>query len=147
MQPKRLYRYDSAFLAKLEYLLLGDLRLLLVEAPTAESRHQLVTLLEELFGMLPFRIAAKEEGGYLTDVTKQFPGWLDQVQALGAEHGILYEELRELRAAVNEDGDFPAHAAELFSQIGEWMERYARHEKEERRLLQIATNLELGVGA
>jgi hypothetical protein len=149
MQPKRLYRNDPGFLAKLEYLLLGDLRELLSDPPMPETRHQLMTVLDGLFEMLPFRIAAKERGGYLAEVTRNFPGWSDQVQALGAEHGILYEDLRCLRREVSEaDGsDFLKRPDAIVSHIGEWMERFARHEREERRLVQTASNLELGVGA
>jgi len=126
---------------------MGDLRDLLSEPPTVATRQQLVTILDGMFEMLPFRIAAKEKGGYLTEVTKKFPGWADQVNALGAEHGILYEELRELRREAHEESNFLSRAQPIFASLGEWMERFGRHEREERRLVQMATNLELGVGA
>jgi hypothetical protein len=139
--------YDAQQLAQLEFLLLGDLRQILGEPATPDTRHYLATVLDLMFEMLPYRFAMKEAGGYLDEVTKKFPGWDDQVAALCCEHGLLYEDLRDLRRDVSDESRFDRGSEAIVARIGEWMERYARHEQEERRLTQLAANLELGVGA
>jgi hypothetical protein len=140
-------QYDEQQLAQLEFLLMGDLRQILSEPATVENRRYLATVLDLMFEMLPHRFAAKEAGGYLNDVQKKFPGWSDQIAALCLEHGILYEDLRELRRQVADVDSFDRDTTRIVTRTGEWMERYVRHEREERRLAQLGANLELGVGA
>ncbi|MCC7424720.1 MAG: hypothetical protein IT428_31000 [Planctomycetaceae bacterium] len=133
-------------LVQWEYLLLGELRELIADPPTELTRRALAMVLDALFDLLPARFDSEEHGGYLTDVTGRFPHWQDQVDALRVEHGLLYEELRDLRSSVEDPEMVRKHSARLLSATEDWMDRVRTHEREERRLQQIATNLTVGVG-
>jgi hypothetical protein len=133
-------------LVQWEYLLLGELRELIADPPTELTRRAMAMVLDALFDLLPARFDSEEHGGYLTDVTRRFPHWQDQVDALRVEHGLLYEELRELRASVEDADRFRTHSARILEATAEWMDRVRTHEREERRLEQIACNLTVGVG-
>ncbi len=131
-------------IAGLEFLLLGDLREALSQPPGPHTRLELVELLNRLFELLPHRFAMEEDGGYLAEVTRRFPNWQDQIDALRIEHAFLYEDLRGLRNDVDDPMRFRASKKLTMARIAEWMDRFRSHEIEERRLAQIGMNLEIG---
>lgn len=133
-------------LVQWEYLLLGELRELIGDPPTELTRRAMAMVLDALFDLLPARFDSEEHDGYLTHVIRRFPHWQDQVDSLRVEHGLLYEELRDLRASVEDAERFRAHSARILEATAEWMDRVRTHEREERRLEQIASNLTFGVG-
>lgn len=139
------FRFAPAHkLVRFEYLLLGDLRLALSEPPTPESRREISAILDLLFELLPARFQMEEAGGYLADVTRRFPNWQEQVDSLRIDHAILYENLRDLRKAIDGEPVSQRAARRLNDKIGEWMHRLRNHEREERRLSQLVMNLEIG---
>jgi len=136
--------YSPQELASLEQQLLDELQHRLGEAPTPDTPRYLTDLLDHLFTVLPFRFDMKEKSGYLADVTKKFPNWQDQVDALRLEHALLYEDLRGLRASVDDERRYREEAPRVMQRIVSWMERLQKHDTEERRLTQLAANLMLG---
>ena len=66
----------------LEYLLLGDLRQLLDEPQTAQTRQSILVILDRLLLNLPRQLALACEKGYMTEVLEQCPNWHRQIEAL-----------------------------------------------------------------
>ena len=130
---------SSRELAQLEYLLLGDLRHLLSEPVTSQTQQRVATVLDLMFTMLPSRFELEESGSALSAVTRRFPNWHDQAMALRLEHAHLFEELRDLRQAVENEEGYGRLSEEVLAKIGVWIERFQTHEREERRLLLLVT--------
>lgn len=129
-----------------EFLLMGELRELLGDPPSELTRRAMAVVLDALFELLPARFDGEESDGYLSGVTRRFPHWQDQVDALRIEHALLYEELRDVRASVEDSKGFGRSPERIMQGVGDWMDRVRTHEREERRLVQLATNLTLGGG-
>lgn len=110
-------------IAQTEHLLLCDLKRLLGSTLTLETRPYLANVLDCLFELLPSCFAMKERGGYLTEVTRKFPSWTDQVEALRMEHDSLYEDLRELRRSLDHEMSYQAAAPRILQRIAGWSER------------------------
>lgn len=125
-------------LAQLEYLLLGDLHQILSEPVSSHTRPNLVAVLDLLFTMLPSRFDLEESSGHLAAVLDQFPNWHDQVEMLRIEHALLYEELRDLRQALDGEAPYEPVSEEVIHRIRTWMDRLRNHEREERRLTLLA---------
>lgn len=141
--------FTSALLHKygtLEYILLGDLRDLLEEPANEETSKWLVAVLDTLLDMLPRQFALEESGGYLSEVTAEFPHWFREVEALQREHHALYASLQQLRDRVVLDKPFDGIADQVRAELRDWMQRVAAHKRHENRLVQTAVNLEVGAG-
>lgn len=132
--------------AALEHILLGDLRDVLEEAPDEETRTWLCVILDALLAIVPRAFALKEEGGYLREVVATFPDWHDQVVRLQKDHGVLCTRLEQLRAQLAAGAAYATLVEELRHGLRDWMERLVEHQRCERRLVQTAANLEIGVG-
>lgn len=134
--------------ATLEYILLGDLRDLLEEKADrdASNRHWLMAVLDALVDTLPREFALRQEGGYLSEVLERFPSWYQQVDELHQEQRRLYRKLRQLRAQLGQEVPYEAMAHELRDDLRQWMNNFIAHHRHERRLVQTAFNLEVGVG-
>ena len=65
--------------AGIEHILLGDLRQLLSEPLTEQSRVWIQKLLDMLLDLLPGQFAAEEADGYLQDVIDEHPSWSPRV--------------------------------------------------------------------
>ncbi|MFN0195263.1 MAG: hypothetical protein ACKVT0_00845 [Planctomycetaceae bacterium] len=131
---------------ELEYLLLGDLRDLLEDPPSDMTRRWMLVVLDALLETLPRGIHLKEQDGYLADVIEAFPNWSDQVDALRREHDILFGKLRRLRERIIHRTHFADIAADTRSDLKEWVQTLVAHQRHEIRLIQLATNLEIGTG-
>lgn len=132
--------------ATLEYILLGDLRDVLEEPPSAETRRWLLAVLDALLDILPREIELKEADGYLSEVLDEFPNWAGLVDGLREEHDLLFEKLKELRHHIAGHTPFAAIAHEVRLDLREWMRMLTAHHRHETRLLQTAINLEVGCG-
>lgn len=129
----------------LEHLLLGDLRELLTQKPTPQTKKYLGCVLDMLLRLLPSQFAMEEQGGYLREVTEEFPTWYEKVEALRDEHGGLYEELFALRCELN-NGESQSSAERLQRRLADWMDHLAHHEEAERSIVQMASTLDIGEG-
>lgn len=130
----------------LEHILLGDLRDVLEEPAHEETRVWLAVILDALLAIVPRSFALKEEGGYLSDVLVTFPDWHDQVARLQRDHAVLCNGLEQLRAQLATGTAYAALAEQLRRELRDWMLRLADHQSCERRLVQTAANLVIGVG-
>jgi hypothetical protein len=132
--------------AALEYILLGDLRDLLEDPADETTSKWLLVVLDALLDTLPREFALREAGGYLSEVLEQFPNWADQVDQLHREQSALYEKLGQLRRQVSADNSYSELADGLRSDLRDWMQSFVAHHRHERRMVQTAFNLEVGIG-
>lgn len=132
--------------ATFEYILLGDLRDILEEPPSAETSRWLLAILDALLDTLPFELELKAENGYLSEVLEEFPNWWSQVEVLRLEHENLFQKLEKLRFRVASQDRFADIADEVGRDLHEWMLALKAHHRHENRMLQTALNLEVGCG-
>ncbi|GAB4137964.1 MAG: hypothetical protein Tsb009_05770 [Planctomycetaceae bacterium] len=132
--------------AALEYVLLGDLRDLLEEKPDRLTRKWLIAVLDALLETLPSEFALQEDGGYMADVLETFPNWSGYVADLQQERERLYNNLKQLRDQVARDESYDQLSSDLQKNLRNWMLGIAAFHRHERRLIQSAYNLEVGVG-
>jgi hypothetical protein len=104
----------------------------------------MLSVVNELFLLLPVQFDAKTCDEYLRDVIDEFPNWDPQVQALWIEQAFLYEDLREIRDHLEQAENTPEDAGRLIPEVREWLARLENHDREERRLRQLAVNFEPG---
>lgn len=128
----------------LEHLLLGELRDMLNEPPDPEATRWLLAVIDTLIKLLPDRFAHEEDGGYLSEVTEEFPTWDSEVVRLRRERIDLYRRLRQLRNQVRHTGRSDAISNRDAGELHEWIDWLERHDREETDLLQTAVNLEIG---
>jgi hypothetical protein len=148
MPARNLYRHqlDREADGALTYLLLGDLRELLSERPAGpRTRAALLAILEALLDEIP-NLAGPDAAGdaYLDGVLADCPNWTPQVDALRAAKIADTERLSELRDAVQSRRPFVALADGLVDELGEWMAAFGTHRRQERRLVQMAANTDVG---
>jgi hypothetical protein len=126
----------------LEYILLGDLRELLTEPPTAHTRHALLVVLDALLDAISLRLRAGED--YLTEVLDERPNWSRQVEALRRGHAADQARLAELRDHIHRGVSFAAVAEQIARDLAAWMESLAANRHDENRLEQMAVNRDHG---
>ena len=132
--------------AALEYILLGDLRDLLEEPADDMTRKWLRAVLDALLETLPREFELQDAGGYLSEVLEQYPNWYNQVDLLHQEQQALYANLRRLREQVACEVPFAEVADQVRRDLCDWMASLTAHHRHERRIIQTAFNLEVGVG-
>jgi hypothetical protein len=130
--------------AALDSILLDDLRDLLRDEFDGETRKWLLVVLDELVGTLPREFHLREEGGYLADVVSRFPNWSDRVERLHREYEGLIDRLHRLRDDVLQADWAADTAAHVRRELAEWVNTMVAQDRHERRLLQLATNLDIG---
>lgn len=129
---------------ELEYILLGDLRDLLEESADEETAHWLEVVLDALLDTLPEEFALKSDHGYLQDVLERFPSWDTKVAKLEAGYSQLFNRLSQLRDRLNYGGDFQRIAVTVSADLTAWMNSFLEHHQEERELVSMAANYEVG---
>jgi hypothetical protein len=130
--------------AALDSILLEDLRDLLRDEFDGETRKWLLVVLDELVGTLPREFHLREEGGYLADVVERFPNWSDRVDRLHHEYENLIEGLHELRDEMMQTDWAAESATHMRRELAEWVNCMVAQDRHERRLMQLATNLDIG---
>jgi len=140
-KPERSNRDNLA----LEYILLGDLRDLLEEPPTAETRRWLLAVLNALLDTLPSDM--NDDGGeYLAEVLEEYPNWYRQVDELHEEREALFDELYAFRNQIQQRGNLRDVAARLQYELRDWMAMLTAHKRHENRLIMMAYTMEVGAG-
>ncbi|MCH8829160.1 MAG: hypothetical protein IID45_06240 [Planctomycetes bacterium] len=132
-------------IASLEYILLGDLRDLLEEPPDNLTCKWLTAVLDALLDTMPQGFALQEDGGYMSDVLDIYPNWSGQVSQLLEERETLFGKLETLRERLADRESFRKVADELRRDLRDWMNSLGAFHRHERRLLQTAFNLDVGV--
>lgn len=141
LTTQRLRHYST-----LEYLLLGDLREILEEELDEENRRWLMVLLDALLDMLPREFELEEAGGYLIEVVEYYPNWAEQVDSLRDQHTTLIDELQQLRTDLVQLVPEHVRTATIREELKSWSNAVTAHNRHETRLMQVAINLEVGVG-
>lgn len=121
--------------AGIEHILLGDLRQLLSEPLTEQSRVWIQKLLDMLLDLLPGQFAAEEADGYLQDILDEHPAWSPQVDSLRQQHDDLYQSLSGLRADLSDEQSVRRRAAQVRRELRAWMDRFQSHQDAEMHLL------------
>jgi len=130
----------------LEHLLLGDLLDLLDDPSGPDTHDWLLTIVDALLRLLPREFRSEESGGYLQEVLDEFPSWDRQVQDLQKQHAALHGQLRELRSQIAQSQSSRRLPPRCRFAIYEWLDQVNDHKRQETALLQMAINLEVGVG-
>lgn len=146
VSPEQFASLNLRSCLEMEYLLLGDLRDLLEDPPNDTTRRWMLVVLDALLETLPRNIQLKDADGYLSEVIEAFPNWSDQVDALRREHDVLFGKLRRLRERIVHRTHFTDIADETRNDLRAWIQTLVAHHRHETRLLQLAVNLEIGIG-
>lgn len=128
----------------LEYLLLGDLRELLDEPQTAQTRRSILVILNRLLLNLPRQLALACEDGYMSEVLEQRPNWHRKIEALHGANLACISALDESRNRVMRDSPLVAIADELSCNLRHWTQSLVAIREHETRLLQNAFTLDIG---
>jgi len=130
---------------ELEYILLGDLRDLLEEKPADnETANWLEAVLDALLDTLPEEFALKSDHGYLQEVLDRFPNWDSQVSRLEGGYSHLLVRLEDLRDRICNGSDFHMIAAEVSTDLKEWMNAFVHHHQQERELVSMSVSYDVG---
>ncbi len=132
--------------AAFEYILLGDLRDLLEEPADEMTCKWLLAVLDALLQALPRDFQLQDEGGYLAEVIEEFPNWSVQVDRLLQERETLFSNLRQLRERITQEIPYAEIAQRVRHDLHDWMTSFVAFQRHERRLVQTAFNLDVGVG-
>lgn len=147
-RPNSLDLLDSLVdnLATLEYILLGDLRDILEEQLDPGNLRWLTAVIDALLDTMPRNFAVQDEGGYLQEVVECDPNWFGYVRRLSDERTRIFHKLRMLRRQIDEFIPHDATTGELRSDLRNWMVQWTAFQRHERRLVQTAFNLDVGIG-
>ena len=132
--------------AALEYILLGDLRDLLLELPDDVTCRWLLAVLDTLLETLPREFDLKQRDGYLLEVLESYPNWSSAVDRLENDHYRLFANLKELRDQIARQKSFVEIGDEVRRGLKDWMLTLIAYHRHENRLVQTALNLEIGTG-
>lgn len=124
----------------LEYLLLGDLREWLEEAPSEQSRAAISLILDVILDELSVLDGDDPFDGVIDDR----PQWQREVDQLRGDRTTHYLQLAELRSCVEDGLSIPENAGEVKRRIRHWMETLAGLRRWEHRLVQMAANRDEG---
>lgn len=133
-------------IAAMEFILLGDLRDVLEEPLDGITLNWLRAVVDALLDVLQRLFALMDDGGYLQEVLDCDPNWAGYVERLAAERREIFSQLKILRGELVSPGDRPPHIAVLRDSLKDWMTTLIAFHRHERRLLQMAFNLDVGIG-
>lgn len=133
-------------LTMLEYLLLGDLSDVLEEPASDENKKWILALVDTLLDTLPAEYRLRDVQGFYEDVLHEHPSWDSAVLRIRQEQRTLVSELKSLKASLDCCKNFKASADSLKQELMLWMNHLIQFNQREKRLLQDAYNIEVGVG-
>lgn len=128
----------------LEYIIMGDLRQLLIEQPTQHTRLSLLVLLNRLLMSLPQAMRLSSDDCYMTEVREKRPNWHRKIEALHRDNVACFIALCELRDQIESKVNIIDISDEMDCQLREWMTLYARTRTRESQLLQEALTTDFG---
>ena len=125
------------------HLLQGLEELLQKPAETASGRRVLLRLVDLLLDELPRELGLKSEHGYLEEVVVASPELSAEVEQLRLDHLALWDTLRTLRLRAGQP--IPtADRQELRDALAGWRETFLAQRRHEVRLVQDASNRDVG---
>ncbi|MCA9055405.1 MAG: hypothetical protein KDA75_16305 [Planctomycetaceae bacterium] len=130
--------------SELEYLLLGDLREMLEEEITPQSRRWMLAVLDALLDTLPREHRLQSADGYLTEVLREIPNWATRVNRLESRYYELFDRLSDLRDELEVDLPDKQSVSTLRYDLHEWMGQLVAHRARESDLLVTAINIDIG---
>jgi hypothetical protein len=128
----------------LEYLLMGDIRILLSEKFDSQTRSSLLVLLNRLILNLPDVLELSSKDGYLGIVLERRPNWSRKINALYQANLDCVSTLVPVRDCLEENGSITAISNELEVRLRNWIESFAVLRRQESTMLQEAFTVELG---
>ncbi|MFQ5734406.1 MAG: hypothetical protein ACE5KM_20905 [Planctomycetaceae bacterium] len=148
-RPTSLDLLDAAIedVAAMEYILLGDLRDLVDEPFDGVTLKWLKAVIDALLETLSQEFARQDDGdGYLQEVVDSDPNWAHYVDRLAEERRAIFGKLRALRLQLDGLRSLKTVVPALRSELKGWMWSITALHRHERRLLQTAFNLDVGIG-
>lgn len=137
---------DLRTCCEFEYILIGDLRDLLDDAPSDETRRWTLAVLDALLDTLPKEFALKSQDGYLSDVLDEYPSWDNAVERLRQKHVNLHRQLTELRVRMVANAQVQGLADRLSADLAAWIDAFSDLQQAERKITLAAMTLEIGAG-
>lgn len=128
----------------LEYIIMGDLRQLLNEQPTPQTRPSMLVLLNRLLLTLPYAMRLSSEDCYMSIVRDKRPNWHRQIEAQHRDNLECYLALCGLRGRIEGEVSIGDISDEMDGKLREWMTLYARTRRRESQLLQEALTVDIG---
>lgn len=132
--------------SELQYILLGDLREMLDEPLTPQTRCWMLAVVDTLLEMIPREHRLMSVDGYLSEVLSEFPNWTSRVDKLEAEHFGLFDRLSDLRDELEQQRTERTATQTLKLSLQNWMTAFAAHRRHESALILDAVNVEIGGG-
>lgn len=127
-----------------ELRLLNDLRHLLDQPTTEQSRSSLFLIIQQLVAHLRHHLELAGKGGYLAEVHRLRPGWHRQIESLHAANLWCITVLDELHERIERELPSAAIEAKVNVEIENWIRTLAAVREDECRLLQRAFSIDLG---
>jgi hypothetical protein len=127
------------------YLLLGDLRELLQERPRTEiHRAALLATLDRLIDVLSDVPIAESLDDEFGDLLSDCPHLSKNVESLSLARRRDSLRLATVRNSMTSARYTVRTAERIVEELTEWMGSYCKHRAQERRLIQMAANREIG---
>ena len=127
-----------------ESQLLSDLRHLLDQPTTEQSRSSLLFIIRQLVTHLPHHLELAGKGGYLAEVQRLRPSWHRQIESLHAANLWCISVLDELHERIERELPSAAIEAKVNGEIDNWIRSLAAVREDESRLLQRAFTIDIG---
>jgi hypothetical protein len=134
----------SVPLNALEYLLLGDLRELLEETETAQTRHALPLLLNGLLDNCLHDSQLKGNEACLSDVLERWPNRQSGLDLLRCEKATCYSSLEKLRSQILGGLPFSTITNQLRHNVQHVLRLVVEIHQHEPRPVQTTLNFEVG---
>ena len=128
----------------LEYILMGDLRQLLNERSTPQTRPSLLALLDRLLLNLPHVLRLSSVGGYMKVVIEKRPNWYRQIEELQQVNLDCISALGGLRDHIESELNIVDISSEMDCRLREWMKVFGGLRRQESQLLQDAFTMDIG---
>ena len=148
-RPASLNLLDSDIedVTALEYILLGDLRDLADEPFDGVTMNWLRAVMDALLETLSQEFSRQDDGGgYLQEVIDLDPNWTRYVDRLAEQRRAIFVRLRGLRGQLDGLQSLKTVVPALRDELKDWMYSITALHRHERRLLQTAFNLDIGIG-
>jgi hypothetical protein len=131
--------------AELMYLLLGDLGELLRERPRTEvHRAALLATLDRLIDILSDVPIAESLDDEFSDLLSGCPYLSENVELLALARRQDSLRLATVRNSIKSDRYTARTAERIVQELTAWMGSYCQHRAQERRLIQMAANRDVG---
>jgi hypothetical protein len=128
----------------LTWLLVGDIREMLQDHLDEEAIRWLKPILDALIDAMREQSELTNREGWYDDLLGEFPHFVSRVARIEAEQSELCKSLRELRNGIERDLPLDRLAAEIESELSNWVDLMIKHTRREAALLQDVWYTEIG---